>query len=391
MFLKNHILVILLCLSAFSSVYADENVVIGERINLYSNHLKEDRPLLIYLPNGYSSSIDKRYPVLYTLDGEEHFKRVVGTVDWLKYSARVIPEHIIVAIPNTGSNRWRDLAPRRNGSGGVDKFLDFLSSELIPYIDKQYRTHPFRILSGHSLAGLFTIHTLMQRSELFQGYIAISPYFALEQGALVRQAANHFKQQDSLPAFLYASLGDEDNLRPAFDQFIGILKNDAPKDLDWNSHIFPNETHMTTPGVTLHSGLKALYADLQISGDSELFQEGINSVKAHFKELSEKKYGYEVSTEMVVSELGVAALRKRDIERAIHIMQINAVDYPDSWQAHGNLSVALEAGKQLEAALDVTKLAHKLAEKQNHSAKDYLKMRMQQLEEKVARVSTKNK
>ncbi len=341
------------------------------------------------MPNGYDSSTNKRYPVLYTLDGEEHFKRVVGTVDWLKYSARVIPEHIIVAISNTSNNRGRDLAPRRNAGGGVDKFLNFLSSELIPFIDKQYRTHPFRVLSGHSLAGLFTIHTLMQRSELFQGYIAISPYFALEQGALVNQAANYFKQQDSLPAFLYTSLGDEDNLQLAYDQFIAILKNDAPKDLDWNSHVFPNETHMTTPGVTLHNGLKALYADLQLSGDSELFQGGVKSVKAHFKELSEKKYGYEVSTESAVNKLGVAALRKGDIEEAINIMRINADDYPDSWQAHVNLSAALEAGKQLKAALDATKLAYKIAEKQNHSAKNVLKIRVQKLEEKIAKANEK--
>ena len=48
-------------------------------------------------------------------------------------------------------------------------------TELIPKIEGQYRTQPFRIFAGHSLGGLFAVHTMLTRPDLFNAYIAVSP------------------------------------------------------------------------------------------------------------------------------------------------------------------------------------------------------------------------
>src|SRR5690606_39393109 len=68
-------------------------------------------------------------------------------------------------------NRERDFTltklktKRPNRMGGGRNFLNFIEKELIPFIDKNYRTEPNRILVGHSLGGLLTLNSYMDRSE----------------------------------------------------------------------------------------------------------------------------------------------------------------------------------------------------------------------------------
>jgi enterochelin esterase-like enzyme len=57
---------------------------------------------------------------------------------------------------------------------GAIKFLDFITSELIPLVEKDYNTS-IRILYGHSFCGLFTIYPLIHKPEYFNCYIASSP------------------------------------------------------------------------------------------------------------------------------------------------------------------------------------------------------------------------
>ena len=81
-----------------------------------------------------------------------------------------MPEVILVAVVNT--DRTRDLTPtkiadRPGETGGADRFLDFFEKELIPAIESRYRTQKFRVFAGHSLGGLFALHALFTRPELF--------------------------------------------------------------------------------------------------------------------------------------------------------------------------------------------------------------------------------
>jgi predicted alpha/beta superfamily hydrolase len=86
------------------------------------------------------------------------------------------------------TDRTRDLTPTHADiknpdgtvtafptSGGADRFLDFIQTELIPEIEKRYRTAPYRIFAGRSLGGLLAIHALFTRPDLFNAYIAVSP------------------------------------------------------------------------------------------------------------------------------------------------------------------------------------------------------------------------
>lgn len=157
----------------------------------------EQRSFIVGLPASYEFS-DTRYPVLYLLDGSQHFHYTTGITTFLSAN-QFIPQMIVIAVNNT--DRRRDLTPPSQvpaeqqsmpTHGGADNFRRFLADELIPWVDQKYRTHPYKVLSGHSLGGLFAVHTLATQPDLFNAYIAISPSMQWNAQHLVKQAEQYF-------------------------------------------------------------------------------------------------------------------------------------------------------------------------------------------------------
>jgi predicted alpha/beta superfamily hydrolase len=143
---------------------------------LRSERLAETRRLLVHLPDGYDGTTAP-YPVIYLLDGTPvSLLEAVAAMNKLR-SDRFAPDVIIVAIENV--DRDRDMMPLSTAqypvaAPGADRFLGFIANELIPHVDRTYRTTEQRILVGRSLSGLFTAHALLTRPELFDGYIGRS-------------------------------------------------------------------------------------------------------------------------------------------------------------------------------------------------------------------------
>ncbi len=174
------LLAIGLCNSAWAQ-RLDSAVAIGQGSHIWSKTLQEERHLLIHLPPGYWHS-DERYPVLFLLDAEAQFHHATGIVNFLGTDNGRIPEMIVVGVTNT--NRTRDLTPATQdaeqrkdhpNAGGADAFLTFLADELRPWVNANYRTQPYRILVGHSLGGLFAVHSLLRRPDSFQPISRVSP------------------------------------------------------------------------------------------------------------------------------------------------------------------------------------------------------------------------
>ena len=161
----------------------DNEFKIGTSKVINSHILQEKRKVWIYLPEGYDNSRTK-YPLLYLLDGNTYFHTTTGLVDFLSFAGD-IPKLIIVGIENVNQDtRYRDFTPTQakgfHGediptSGGADNFLRFLKKELVPFIEKNYRTEPFKIIVGTSMGGLFTSYALIKEPGVFNAYFAISP------------------------------------------------------------------------------------------------------------------------------------------------------------------------------------------------------------------------
>ena len=159
----------------------DAPLTVGMQFVIKSRILEQDRTVWLSLPESYGNG-NQAYPVLYMTDAETHFFHFSGIIDFQAQVNR-IPEMIIVGLTNI--DRTHDLTPRPSAdyaqtsvnAGGADDFITFISDELIPYIEKNYRTQPYRIHVGHSLGGLFVGHSFITDPNLFDAYVSISPTF----------------------------------------------------------------------------------------------------------------------------------------------------------------------------------------------------------------------
>jgi hypothetical protein len=220
--------------------------------------------LLVSLPEGYAKS-GQFYPVLYVLDGW-HFPLMAFIQQNSVYSKRMGPV-IIVNVSHGATDymalRARDFTPTRTpkeaNSGGAPAFLDFLEHELIPFVDRTWRTIPTdRGLLGHSYGGLFAIYALEQRPALFQRIVAASP--ALEwDGRLLLTAARDRLRKLPAPVRLDLSVGDESDNTASTTAFAKILDELKPSGLDYRFTVYRGENHNSVRLVSFPAGLYWAY------------------------------------------------------------------------------------------------------------------------------------
>lgn len=316
-------------------------IVIGEAVHIRSSVLNEERTLFISKPNGYDSSSD-RYPVLYLLDGETLFHCTSGTVEFLSSTER-IPEMLVVAVASGSyKQRTRDLTPHSSaeidnrfspGNGGADAFLSFMAGELIPYVDKTYRTRPYRVLVGHSFGGLFAIHALMANPKLFNAYIAIDPTLSWNNGAVVAQAESFFSKTKELQADLYFTAANATGQGFSdIRKLAAILGEKAPAGFRWDFEWMQQETHASIPLASIHQGLDMVFAGWHLTDPLALFDRGgIDAVHRHFRD-GGKRCGYDRPTSPFTVSLIVAGLMKAGrLEDASSVLLHDPKAYPAPW------------------------------------------------------------
>jgi len=181
-------------------------------------------------------------------------------------------------------------------SGGGDHFLDFIQKELMPQIEKRYRTSCYRVFAGHSLGGLMVIHTLITRPDLFQAYIAVSPSLQWNEQRTLHQAQQFFAEQAELKKALFFSLGNEGNTPIPWGKALSSCRKPlaakAPKGFHWDSARYPDETHGSTVLRAHYAGLRTVFADWQMPvNPQDGGPEGaLAGVEKHYHDLSER-YG----------------------------------------------------------------------------------------------------
>ena len=174
--MKQIIYILLFVLSPHLTYLAEAQV---KYKTIESSKLGESRELKIQLPRGYNSNEDKNYPLFIVFDGDYLFEAVAGNVDYYSYWEDM-PESIVVGI-NQVDKRFDDCMYSEQNSLPIDtgsSFFEFIGMELIPYIEKTYRTTPFRVVVGHGETANFINYFLLKPKPLFQGYIAVSPELA---------------------------------------------------------------------------------------------------------------------------------------------------------------------------------------------------------------------
>jgi hypothetical protein len=251
----------------------DERVVHG---TVRSRVLGEEREFFVSLPESYAREPARGYPVIYVLDGASQHAH---TSDSAALLARigVIPEVLVIGAPPVdGQGRKRDYTPpgmrqdadvTKGPEGGADRFLAFLEEELIPRIERDYRTRGPRVLAGNSRGGLFVVYSLLAEPALFDARLAFSPALWRDDDAIATRLDRFLASSPSLGGFLYLSLGEGENekMTAAFERTVAVLERRAPRALRWRAELTRGGDHGNNALLSTPVGLYALFAEASSS------------------------------------------------------------------------------------------------------------------------------
>jgi len=142
------------------------------------------RDVLVWLPPGYESEPETRYPVLYLHDGQQVFDPATSMhgVDWQVDEAATdlirkgrMRKIIVVAINNT-SDRWQEYSDTPKGT----LYADFIIRTLKPMIDATYRTEAgpeATAVMGSSMGGRISFLLAWNHPDVFSMAACLSSAF----------------------------------------------------------------------------------------------------------------------------------------------------------------------------------------------------------------------
>ncbi|MEZ4417265.1 MAG: alpha/beta hydrolase-fold protein [Gemmatimonadota bacterium] len=348
-----------------------EAVQIGTVDSIWSASLEEQRPFLVYTPPSYGDAelTPQQYPVLYLLDGNAHFHSVSGLIQILGTGVNgtfVIPEMIVVAIPNT--DRTRDLTPTHTTlgfdgtpapgfetSGGNDAFFRFLKDELIPHIDSRYRTLPYRVFVGHSLGGITAINALYSIPETFNAYVAIDPSLWWDNSTLLHQAKAYFSTARLDGKALYVAQAntiqpDDSITNPHFSaitQFDAVLSTYNESGLRYAFHYYKEDDHGSVPLISEYDALRFIFDGYKVPLQRVLAQPTL--LTEHFRNVSARLGQNFQPSERMFALLAQVAVAQ-DTANALEFGRMRVQLYPQSSPAHEGLADLLAAQGQTDAA-----------------------------------------
>lgn len=364
--------------SAALSAQEDNNdISIGNIVTVNSEILGEQRDIFIYLPIGYEQSSEK-FPVIYVLDGRSKFFFSSAIVSFLS-QARRMPNSIVIGIPNT--NRMRDFTPapfRGNPTtGGADKFLQFMEQELFPFVEKNYRVESFRTLYGHSLCGMFAVYTLFEKPEMFNAFIAVSPYLQFNDGYILDGIEAKLSGKTHFNHHLYITIGNEPDYFESLERMEDIL-SEKTANLSWTISERESEDHISVPLKSMYDGLEFIYSGWLLPNEVAL--KGVGAIKQHYAALSQK-YGHPVKIdEFTANRIGYTFMQNNELEKAIAVFKYNVELYPESANVYDSLGEALESSGEIHAAAENYRAAVKFGELRNDPNLEIYKRNLERAE-----------
>jgi tetratricopeptide (TPR) repeat protein len=316
----------------------------------------QDYLLKIRLPEDYERS-DKRYPVLFLLDGDHAFAMATDVVQYLYYGG--IPDLIIVSPaygskdgPSSGGTNMRDRdlrfpSPTAPPEAGGDRYLRFLKEELIPYVDSNFRTTPAdRTLWGYSLGATFGLHALFHEPALFTRYVIVDGF----SDDIPELESAFAGQHSDLPVRLYlaSAVPDADLFR-----FSRTLQRRNYRGLQLQYADLCGVSHYAVGAEGLARGLRAVFSKHSIYETllHTIRAKGLPAAVAQYKDLKNTRPTDYDFRESELDDLGFALIRMDSLRDAVAILELNAHSYPSSSDAYYALADAYRRHGDRELAV----------------------------------------
>lgn len=297
----------------------------------FSEILGEERAIAVKLPRNYNPN--QTYSVIYILDSHDLFNPFLVTTELLTkqkigdgwdYRQDNIPQVIVVGIIH--NNRNKDVGPKMDYKMSDKenfltqtsaKFKDYLFSELVPTINKKYKTSGYNVIVGHSNSGHFVLNLPKFKNNPFNGIIALSVNG--ENDDYSNQVKEYLKISKDKIFFGYGLL---DN---GFNELAITIENQI-KNKELTNENLKIESfiadHNQLPTLAASSALKFMFNDY--SNHSQFIEKskkGDFSLQEYFKDYinNQKKYGLNIEisrndlftiSEMAVKENNIALFRE---------------------------------------------------------------------------------
>lgn len=270
-------------------------VIEGSEMRVLRSELTgKDYLISVGLPYGYYDEPEKKWPVVYHIDGNVYFGMVtdiVRSMAWCGPTSDAVVVGIGYATETQLGDAWderldlryQDLTPVRDEeheksrrertgreakSGGAGDFLAFINSEIIGVVESSYRVDQIaRTLAGHSQGGLFTLFAMFQNPGQFRNYVACSPSVYWKGQVMLEIEKAFASEQSALPAKLFLSMGelekneDDDSSYAGMQRLFEQLERRGYEQFEVVQKIFPDEDHCTVIAPSLAAGLKFALRD----------------------------------------------------------------------------------------------------------------------------------
>ncbi|HTR00778.1 MAG TPA: alpha/beta hydrolase-fold protein [Candidatus Acidoferrum sp.] len=176
--LKAVVAMLLLALPLTQSLAQVAGQVKVETITVHGKNLEgnlegdsPDRQVLVYLPPGYATQSNKRYPVIYLLHGyggpAETWNSFHKLAERMDAAFKAGSKELIIVAPDAMTIHKGSFY---SNSVTVGNWESYLADELVKYIDKNYRTianRNARAIAGFSMGGYGTWRMAMKRPDTY--------------------------------------------------------------------------------------------------------------------------------------------------------------------------------------------------------------------------------
>ncbi|WP_445355610.1 alpha/beta hydrolase-fold protein [Microbulbifer sp. EKSA008] len=380
-----------------SSVSTTKHLSYGNEILFSSRILSREISINIYLPQTFhQASKQHRYPVIFIngTHGKEFFHALTGVVKHLS-SVERMPESIVISLndggdePETYLHRmWTHTTEEKfSAQGDPEAYSKFLTEELFPYLESNYRALNNRMIIGVSTSSIFPLYALTSKPGLFQSYFFLSAADIFGMGptsesTFIDEITTSMQTSSNKISAFYFAMADSDMRKDKrYDKILSQINTKlspyVKENLKLKIEVLNNENHY---GAFIKAALTAIelnYPHEEWSANyRELISQPGNALQNidHFYESLSQKYGFPILPRATrwrnVNKLSyITSLLLKDgrIQEAISVAR-RWVEYrPNSIDAHQSLAQALQQNDEISEASDILKKALEISRNQDNS------------------------
>lgn len=345
-------LVAVLVASVVACVAADAKggewvAVLGTTRTAESKALGRAMTVRVHLPSGYEKGTD-RFPVFLLVGSELETRTaaVVTTLDALADAGQIPPMLFVGVDLPEGNGVFVPRAPELDVSG-MDRHLAFLVDELLPLLDREYRTVPFRVLSGASNSGLFAVWSFLSRPDAFNATIASSPMLGWCP-ELVTEKAKKLKGPGGEQARRWLALvwsdNDYEEARAPLPAFVALLRDGRAPWLELAAIERAGEGHV--PVVDVPLALGAIFPGYLPRSEPATLAE----LLGHYAALS-RRYGFaqEAPSDRLF-DTGMTILAAERLDEARTVFKHFVKMRPDDARGYVGMGLIAKVGGDIDKA-----------------------------------------